>query len=337
MRFTYYYKTSDNVRHEAEISAPSRDEAFAALRDRGIRPIKVVAMDAQRDGRGSRDGGRNVLAYVLSVALVLLAAGGGVWWLAARRTAAPYQVMTPHGPITYTVAEPLPRQMIPGNRTRIEEAMGGRTTVGRDAPIAPQGASSQAADVQDTRSIGVFKFAAEAYLAQYAEPGRPVPPSTLSNLSNLSNLFKECLKEPIRIASTDFTEVVDLKRIVTGMKREMRAYLAGGGTVEQYLAELEKRQRLEISYRENAGRRLDEMIKTATEQKDKAAADGRNSRNARNAESATVGGNAYPSTELRSAYDYWLKANAQLQAMGIYPLALPDALRVYQMGLELEN
>ena len=42
MRFTYYYKTSDNVRHEAEISAPSRDEAFAALRDRGIRPIKVV-------------------------------------------------------------------------------------------------------------------------------------------------------------------------------------------------------------------------------------------------------------------------------------------------------
>ena len=53
------------------------------------------------------------------------------------------------------------------------------------------------------------------------------------------------MREPIRIASTDFTEVVDLKRIVAGMKREMRAYLAGGGTAEQYIAELEKRQRLE--------------------------------------------------------------------------------------------
>jgi hypothetical protein len=38
----------------------------------------------------------------------------------------------------------------------------------------------------------------------------------------------------------------------------------------------------------------------------------------------------------RDAYSYWLKANAQLQAMGIYPLPLPDALRMYQMGLELE-
>ena len=74
MRFTYYYKTSDNVRHEAEISAPSRDEAFAALRDRGIRPIKVVAADSQRDGSASRGGGRRIVAYALSVAFALLAA-----------------------------------------------------------------------------------------------------------------------------------------------------------------------------------------------------------------------------------------------------------------------
>ena len=43
------------------------------------------------------------------------------------------------------------------------------------------------------------------------------------------------------------------------------------------------------------------------------------------------------SAPCRAAYEYWLKANAQLQAMGIYPLPLPDALRSYQMGLELEN
>ena len=125
--------------------------------------------------------------------------------------------------------------------------------------------------------------------------------------------FEAALREPIRIASTDFTEVVDLKRIVTGMKREMRAYIAGGGTVEQYLAELEKRQKLEVSYRERAEQKLNDMLNG----QDARSPSGRDS--------------------LKAAYAYWLKANAQLQAMGIYPLALPDALRSYQMNLDIEE
>ncbi len=44
-----------------------------------------------------------------------------------------------------------------------------------------------------------------------------------------------------------------------------------------------------------------------------------------------------PFAALKAAYAYWLKANAQLQAMGIYPLALPDALRSYQMSLDIEE
>ena len=40
---------------------------------------------------------------------------------------------------------------------------------------------------------------------------------------------------------------------------------------------------------------------------------------------------------LKAAYAYWLKANAQLQAMGIYPLALPDALRSYQMSFDIDE
>ena len=39
----------------------------------------------------------------------------------------------------------------------------------------------------------------------------------------------------------------------------------------------------------------------------------------------------------KDAYAYWLKANAQLQAMGIYPLALPDALRSYQMSFDIDE
>ena len=43
MQFTYFYKTSDGLRHKAEIGAPSREEAFSALRQQGIRPIKLFA------------------------------------------------------------------------------------------------------------------------------------------------------------------------------------------------------------------------------------------------------------------------------------------------------
>jgi hypothetical protein len=193
------------------------------------------------------------------------------------------------------VAAPLPRQAIPGDRQRVEAAVAQE----RDPPV--------------------FAHAAERWLARYAEPGRKIEGLKIEDLglkgeeglartrSGASGRpapadFEAALREPIRIASTDFTEVVDLKRIVAGMKREMAAYIAGGGTADGYLAELEKRQRLELSYRERAEQKLEELLK-----------------------------------EPKAAYAYWLKANAQLQAMGIYPLALPDALRAYQMGLDIEE
>ena len=131
----------------------------------------------------------------------------------------------------------------------------------------------------------------------------------------------------MRIASTDFTEVVDLKRIVSGMKNEMRAYLAGGGTAEGYIAELEKRQKLEISYRERAEQKLNALL---------------NSQNPPTVESNNLNSNTqtfkHPNTDnLRSAYAYWLKANASLKSMGIYELPLPDILRSYQMGLDIDE
>ena len=336
MIFAYTYRSSDGQRHSAEIEADSRDAAYAAIRrERGVKPIKVVAAGDGEDGgspngrdgaRPSRSGALWGAAILTAIALALI--GGAAWWIAARRDVSPYPftVNTPQGPVTYSVASPLPRQTIPGDRTRIEAAVGDRGTG------------------------SAFKYPAEAYLARFAEPGRPVEnleawkfeiletsdsqrnadnPSQMSPQSQMSHPkhsateadFRAALREPIRVASTDFTEVVDLKRIVTGMKREMQAYLAGGGTVEGYLAELEKRQRLEISYRERAEQKLNEMLGGADT-------------TSRDPQSTARG--PKPET-LKAAYAYWLKANAQLQAMGIYPLALPDALRSYQMGMDIDE
>ena len=368
MKFTYTYRSSDGERHTAEIEAESRDAAFAKIRtELGIRPIKVVV--AGEDGSGksaaspnssartqlSGAGGSRSRATVWGAAIlaaILLVVGGGVaWWMRSPNREAqtangelttanadqPITVSTPQGPVTLRVATPLPRQTIPGDRRKIEEAVAQE----RDPPV--------------------FRFAAERWLARFAEPGRqpPVtletPPAALAPteatgvslprksatprgsgaLAASSSVapprgsgalaashatrpppadFEACLREPIRIASTDFTEVVDLKRIVTGMKREMRAYLAGGGTVEGYLAELEKRQKLEVSYRERAEQKLNDMLNG----QDVRSPSGRNS--------------------IKAAYAYWLKANAQLQAMGISPpLTLPDALRSYQMSLDIDE
>ena len=308
MRFAYTYRSSDGQRHTAEIEAESRDAAFAKVRSElGIKPIKVTAaVEASRQDGGSPYG-RNELRpsrrrklftirFYLFVAIAALAAIAW-WWLRRAEDGAPYQVMTPLGPVTYSVAAPLPRQAIPGDRQRVEAAVAQE----RDPPV--------------------FAHAAERWLARYAEPGRKIEGLKIEALglkgeeglartrSGASGRpapadFEAALREPIRIASTDFTEVVDLKRIVAGMKREMAAYLA----------ELEKRQRLELSYRERAEQKLEELLAARPEAAPGQAGD-----------------------RLKAAYAYWLKANAQLQAMGIYPLALPDALRAYQMGLDIEE
>ena len=313
MTFTYTYRSSDGQRRTAEIEAESRDAAFDRVRaELGIKPIKVVAAvesggalgeRALPNGRGKRD--RWIWGAAILAALVLAVAGSLWWWIAKRNgkqepDAGMITMNTPHGVVTLTIAEPLPRQMIPGNRQRIE---GCRATA--------------------------FTNQAERLLSRFAEPGRQVIADSAGTAQPSPEDFKAALREPIRIVSSDFTEVIDLKRIVTGMKREMRAYLAGGGTTEGYLAELEKRQRLEISYRDNAEKRLSEML---------------NGQDARSP-SATGGMPVVPVNgqdargrdSLKAAYAYWLKANAQLQAMGIYPLALPDVLRAYQMNLDIEE
>jgi len=315
MRFSYTYRSSDGQRHSAEIEAESRDAVFAKVRtELGIRPIKVTLASEELRGKGEELGVGRRLGWKVKVLgalgfLGILVALGAFAWGRRGGDEAPYQVMTPQGPVTYTVATPLPRQAIPGDRQRIEEAIAGGE---------------------------VFRHAAERWLARYAEPGRRGKREELRGKREALRGKREelesgelesgelmgkrgeslgmgdveaALREPIRVASTDFTEVVDLKRIVAGMKREMKAYLVGGGTVREYCAELEKRQKLEISYRERAEQRLREQLL-----------------------SAEKGG-----ASLRPAYGYWLKANASLKSMGIGELPLPDELRSYQMGLGIEE
>lgn len=273
-KFRYIYRTADRRRLEAEIEADSRDAVFEALRGQGIRPIKVVAEDGTKaNGVPPR---RVPWGWVTVCAVLALAStvGISVAILAERSDGSGDGIAASRQEAALSLATPLARQTIPGDRMRIIAA----------EKIA-------------------FLTATEAVLAQFAEPGREfVMPETQPDEADLKN----ALATPLKFGSDELSEQIDLKRIVTGMKGELRGYLAAGGTWDGYLGELVNRQKLEISYRDNAHRKIHDTL------------DGDHPDNAK-------------------AYDLWLKANAQLQSMGIYPIPLPDALREYQMSVDWEN
>lgn len=278
MKYTYAYKTSDGTRHEEMIEAESRESAFAALRAKGIKAIKVVAADGSKANGEIRGIRKRVLAA--SVVSAALLAGLGVFFLSqgTKREA--------RG--TTTEARPLARQEIGGNRGRVEKAQ-----------------------------AEAFKNPAEAFLARFAEPGRKFSAPECDWPKKAD--FEAVLDRPILVASDEFTESIDLKQIVVGMKKEMSAYLKGGGLVSGYIRELINRQQMECGFRANAQKKLDELLAPPSyTQTDKVAS-------------------VELDKQLRSAYDFWLKANAQLQAMGIYTLPLPPRLYKYQSSIGFED
>lgn len=271
MKYTYVYKTSDGTRHEDSMNADSREAVFAALRERGIKAIKVVAADGSKANGEIRGVRKRVVAAL--VVLTMLVAGVGAFYVA--------RVGDKRPPAKQLLAVKLPRQAVLGDRKRIDGA-----------------------------AETIFVLKAERFLARFAEPGRPYSAPELDWPSK--DDFDAALASPDRYAEADYTEWIDLKRIVAGMKNELRDYLKGGGYVSGYIKDLIERQNIEIGTREQFDKKLKEML-----------SDGRN---------------ASPDHKIRfqtqgACYDYWVKANAHLQSMGIYPLPIPDQLRNIQFML----
>ncbi len=110
MRYTYAYKTSDGVRHEATMDAKSREAVFEALRAQGIKAIKVVAAD------GSRANGevRGVRWRVAGLVAVLAAIGAVVATSLYNRATTP--------PVPLLIAEQTRRQVI-GDAAKVDKGI----------------------------------------------------------------------------------------------------------------------------------------------------------------------------------------------------------------------
>lgn len=86
MKYRYAYKDSKGIRHEDSMDADSRDHVFEALRERGIKAIKVVASDGSKSN-GEIRGIRITVAAVICVSFALVV--GAVAFFGGRKTIQP--------------------------------------------------------------------------------------------------------------------------------------------------------------------------------------------------------------------------------------------------------
>ena len=259
--FSYFYKTSDGVRHEAQIVARSKDMAFAELRKQGIRPIKVVQHEPPLVVKLLKR------SWLLMIALVVIGLYHNLSTTANNKSVDP--VNTAVSSETSYVAKPMTRRWIQGNRQLVEKA-----------------------------KRELFSTPLERYLAQFSEPGIVGQEGMLKD-DEIAQ-YREVLNSFIYISDSAFTEEKILKRIVCGLKHEMKDYLEGGGTPSGYAQALVERQKKEYDFRISAENKLAQMEKN------------------------------------EKAYAFWLKANASLAAMGIQPIDLPYELYAFQMSVDLD-
>ncbi|MBR3221448.1 MAG: hypothetical protein IKF72_04380 [Kiritimatiellae bacterium] len=226
MRFTYAYKTSDGARHEASMSAASREAVFEALRARGIRPIKVLAADGSK-ANGEIRGVRK--RTVAALALLAAAAAAVVAYLGGMRS---------------PDSEPAssPRHQIYGDPAIITSF--------------EHGDFERALKREGDRLLARFAQPGEVMCAKNVDWKR-LSPTELEKLAEYVQ-GELSFSEDLKTEESDCREVRELKQIVNGMREEMREYLANGnGTLRSYWRRLTERTVTEMQIYERTRRELE--------------------------------------------------------------------------------
>ena len=105
-------------------------------------------------------------------------------------------------------------------------------------------------EIERTGFATVFTHPGERLLARYAQPGY-VNDALMRTVPRTNYVYLvSCLTNEVALSADDVREVSELKRIVNGMKDELRLYLADGiGTTELYSKRLEQRLKEELTIR----------------------------------------------------------------------------------------
>ena len=227
MRYTYAYKTSDGVRHEATMNASSREEVFCELRKRGIKAIKVVAADGSK-ANGEIHGVRKRVVAAL-VAFVALGVGLLSYFGGTRS----------NGELGDSVA------------TVFATGQDRRQVIG-DAAIIEKGIRNGWSDV--------FELEGERFLASFAIPGVKAGQRNTSEKE-----FAAALENKYAVNDSDSLEARQIKAMVEGMKNEARRYIVAGGSIVEYGKRLTERQDAEIAIYNRVKADIEKARQTMTE------------------------------------------------------------------------
>ena len=254
MKFSYLYRTSDNIQHEDVIEARSRDDVYAQLRVKGIKPIRVVASKLPWWKRIS-------FRWVAIVALVCA--------------------------LAFVVAKL--NRVEKNGAVNLASEGSDRGAIGR-RQIWGDRAIIDAAARENWRVI--FKNPADRLLALFAQPGvrvaMPMIPATIKED------FARALRTSVEVRDSDLEEYRQMKRIVEGMKEEMREYLADGGNIDGYVSRMVDRQNAEADVFDRERRALEDLAR---------------------------------SKSVEEIMPLWNDANRRLRAIGLKTLSIP-----YQPG-----
>ena len=226
--WTYSYMTSDGLRHEGEMSAPSKDDVYSELRKRGIRAIKVqerIQPVVKRGFGGLRKRDWTVIAVIAALIAAAVA-------LFAR------------GPRSRADGES-PRAPTPGRRSVIESNI-------VELKLGDRPAKAKARRqivVSDDDLASFFPRPAERFLARFASPGRPVADISPDELRDAEEDFYDSLESDIIIREGDSRMISELKGIVAGIKDEARMLQSSGRSFSEIAQWLRDRQRMEADYR----------------------------------------------------------------------------------------
>ena len=115
-------------------------------------------------------------------------------------------------------------------------------------------------EIESDNFAGVFYDVGDRVLAAFAIPGRPIASSAFPPHGVAVKALADCKDKDVPSLETDSNEAAELKRIVRGMKKELRWYLSDGeGTVETYLKRLRERQDEEIRIYERVRQELESV------------------------------------------------------------------------------
>ena len=216
------------------MDAESREAVFAALRQQGIKAIKVVAADGSKANGEIRGIRKRVLAASVVGAAVLAVIGTVAYFRTSRTAIGSLGSTGTLGTVASQTFDATTRRQVIGDTAIIEKGI-------------------------RTGWADVFELEGERFLASFAIPG--VPAGQRSTSEEKLREALHCSPSP-STSGSDGLEARQIRAMVEGMKDEARRYLAAGGTIAGYGRRLVRRQEEEIAYYNRAKAEIENAQKS---------------------------------------------------------------------------